>query len=118
MLAEALGASAQAVLMTPVITSGQNAVLWGAALKEHERRHARVGVRLTGRGLLADGTEFDLHTLDVSAGGMCIVADVRPSIGQKLVVYLELIGGLQGEIARLTPEGFGMSFRASLRKRV
>jgi hypothetical protein len=82
-----------------------------------ERRHARVAVSLKGRGLLADGTEFDLETTDVSAGGMCLVADVRPALGQKVVVYLELIGGLQGEVIRLTDNGFGMSFRATPRKR-
>lgn len=82
-----------------------------------ERRHMRVPARLKGRGLLADGTEFELETVDVSAGGMCIEAGVRPQLGQRIVVYLELIGGLQGEIVRLTPEGFGMSFRATVRKR-
>ncbi len=87
------------------------------ALVHCERRHARVAVRLAGRGLLADGAEFDLQTIDVSAGGMCLEAEVRPSLGQRLVVYLELIGGLQGEVVRLTEDGFGMSFRATLRKR-
>jgi hypothetical protein len=103
--------------MTPVITSGRRTNLSSAKLHEGGRRHARVAVQLKGRGLLKDGTEFELTTVDVSAGGMAIVADVRPLVGEKIVVYLELIGGLEGEVARVTPDGFGMSFRASLRKR-
>jgi hypothetical protein len=67
--------------------------------------------------MLADGTEFDCVTSDVSAGGMSIVADVKPSVGQRLVVYLELIGGLEGEVIRATNTGFGMTFNATLRKR-
>ncbi|MDB5642427.1 MAG: pilus assembly protein PilZ [Hyphomicrobiales bacterium] len=89
----------------------------GRRIEERERRHARVSISLKGRGLLADGTEFDVHTVDVSAGGMCLRADVRPKFGEKIVVYLEVIGGLEGEVARLTPDGFSMSFRATLRKR-
>jgi hypothetical protein len=74
-------------------------------------------VALRGRGMLSDGVEFELRTQDVSAGGMFILAEVRPKLGEKVVVYLELIGGLEGEILRVTPDGFGMSFRATLRKR-
>jgi hypothetical protein len=103
--------------MTPVLTMRHGASLWSRLHDEPERRHARVCVTLKGRGLLADGTEFELQTVDVSAGGMCILAAVRPKMGEKIVVYLELIGGLEGEVARLTPEGFGVSFRATLRKR-
>jgi hypothetical protein len=77
----------------------------------------RVNVSLKGRGLLADGVEFEVQTQDVSAGGMYLLASVRPRLGEKIVVYLELIGGLEGEVVRVSPEGFGMSFRASLRKR-
>jgi hypothetical protein len=84
---------------------------------EGARRHARVSVTLKGRGLLSDGTEFEVHTQDVSAGGMSLIADVKPQLGEKVVVYLEVIGGLEGEIARVTETGFSMSFRASLRKR-
>lgn len=103
--------------MTPIVSIRQGTALRHKTVDERDRRHARVEVRLEGRGLLSDGTEFRLHTTDVSAGGMCLVADVRPSTGEKVVVYLELIGGLEGEVARVTPDGFGMSFRASLRKR-
>lgn len=81
------------------------------------RRHARVNARLVGRGMLADGTEFDCETENVSAGGMAIVAAVRPAMGQRVVVYLELIGGLEGQVERTTPTGFAMTFQATARKR-
>jgi hypothetical protein len=103
--------------MTPVTTSRSGPALSSRRRDERERRHMRVNVSLKGRGLLADGLEFEVQTQDVSAGGMYLLASVRPRLGEKIVVYLELIGGLEGEVARVTPEGFGMSFRASLRKR-
>lgn len=81
------------------------------------RRHTRVVAILNGRGMLADGTEFDCKTENVSAGGMSILAPVRPAIGQRVVVYLELIGGLEGQVERLTPTGFAMTFNATVRKR-
>lgn len=103
--------------VNPATNSGQNLARRVRLGDENERRHARVSATLKGRGLLADGTEFELQTLDVSAGGMCLVADVRPKLGEKIIVYLELIGGLEGEVVRLTADGFGMSFRVTLRKR-
>ncbi|MBX9740039.1 MAG: PilZ domain-containing protein [Beijerinckiaceae bacterium] len=81
------------------------------------RRHTRVVAILSGRGMLADGTEFDCKTENLSAGGMSILAPVRPAIGQRVVVYLELIGGLEGQVERLTQTGFAMTFHATARKR-
>lgn len=103
--------------MTLVTNSRSHIVPRGERRGEGARRHARVNVHLRGRGLLADGAEFEVVTQDVSAGGMCLSANVKPKIGEKIVVYLEVIGGIEGEVARLTSDGFGVSFRASLRKR-
>ncbi|MDB5593866.1 MAG: pilus assembly protein PilZ [Hyphomicrobiales bacterium] len=82
-----------------------------------KRKHIRVGAKLAGNALLDDGLEFSCETTDVSAGGMALVARVSPRVGQRIVIYLELIGGLNGEVVRVSDLGFAVAFHATLRKR-
>jgi c-di-GMP-binding flagellar brake protein YcgR len=81
------------------------------------RRHARVKVSLLGRYMLTNRSEFPCQSIDMSLGGLLLTAPVKGRIGERVIVYLENIGRIEGEIARITVEGFAMSFRATTRKR-
>ncbi|MCU0885582.1 MAG: PilZ domain-containing protein [Beijerinckiaceae bacterium] len=81
------------------------------------RRHARVKVALLGRYMLSNRTEYPCQSVDMSVGGLAITAPVRGRIGERVIVYLEHIGRIEGDIARHTPEGFGMTVIATSRKR-
>jgi hypothetical protein len=81
------------------------------------RRFHRVPVALLGRYMLASRQEYPCQTTNISPGGLSVVAPVRGAVGERVVVYLEHIGRVEGEITRHTAEGFALSFAATPRKR-
>ena len=85
--------------------------------KAERRRHQRVAVALLGRYMLLDRREYPCQTLDVSPGGALLVAPVKGAVGERVVVYLEHLGRIEGEITRHIPTGFAISISAASRKR-
>jgi hypothetical protein len=81
------------------------------------RRHARVPVSLFGRYMLHSRREFPCVTVDMSPGGVRICAPVQGVMGERIVVYLDQVGRIEGQITRLLPDGFAMTVGATLRKR-
>lgn len=88
-----------------------------ATRNAERRRHQRVHVALLGRYMLSDRQEYPCQTVDVSPGGALLVAPVRGAIGERVVVYLENLGRVEGEITRHVPHGFAFSIAAASRKR-
>jgi hypothetical protein len=82
-----------------------------------KRRYARVGVALLGRYMLPDRQEYPCQTVNMSPGGALLVAPVRGRVGDRVVAYLEHLGRIEGEIARLTERGFAITIAATPRKR-
>ena len=83
-----------------------------ATRNAERRRHQRVHVALLGRYMLSDRQEYPCQTVDVSPGGALLVAPVRGAIGERVVVYLENLGRVEGEITRHVPHGFAFSIAA------
>ncbi|HEX8164220.1 MAG TPA: PilZ domain-containing protein [Beijerinckiaceae bacterium] len=81
------------------------------------RRHRRMKVALLGRYMLADRREYACQTTDMSPGGASLVAPVKGAVGERVVLYLEHVGRIEGEISRHTPHGFTVSIAATVRKR-
>jgi hypothetical protein len=81
------------------------------------RRHARVKVSLLGRYMLPNRMEYPCQSVDMSVGGVLITAPVRGAKGDRIIVYLEQVGRLEGDIVRVTPDGFAMTVIATSRKR-
>ena len=81
------------------------------------RRHHRVAVALLGRYMLPNRQEYPCQTVDMSPGGALLTAPVKAAIGDRVIVYLEHIGRIEGEIARHVPDGFAMTIAATVRKR-
>jgi c-di-GMP-binding flagellar brake protein YcgR len=81
------------------------------------RRHHRVRVALLGRYMLASRQEFPCQTVDMSPGGLNLVAPVRGLIGERIVVYLEHLGRIEGQIVRHTDLGVALAIGATIRKR-
>jgi len=86
-------------------------------LAEERRRHQRVKVNLLGRYMLADRREFPCQVVDMSPGGMAVVAPVAGAPGERIIAYVDHLGRLEGQIARLIDNGFAMTISASARKR-
>ena len=78
---------------------------------EERRRHQRVAVVLLGRYMLADRQEYPCQSMDMSPGGLALVAPVLGQIGERVVCYLEQIGRVEGTIAR-----YSEAFQAGLHR--
>jgi hypothetical protein len=87
------------------------------ALNEDRRRHQRVQVNLLGRYMLADRREFPCQVVNMSPGGMALIAPVAGAPGERVIAYVDHLGRLEGKIARLFENGFAMTIAATERKR-
>jgi PilZ domain len=86
-------------------------------LAEERRRHQRVKVDLLGRYMLADRREYPCQVINMSPGGMALVAPVIGNPGDRVIAYVDHLGRLEGKIARVIDNGFAMTVEATLRKR-
>ncbi|HZP21473.1 MAG TPA: PilZ domain-containing protein [Bauldia sp.] len=87
-------------------------------VRRHDRRrHQRVRVSLLGRFMLEDRHEYPCQTVDMSPGSAAIISPVTGRVGERVVVYVDHIGRIDGEIVRTFDGGFAMTINATLRKR-
>jgi len=96
--------------------------MFGSVARVHarpleRRRHQRVGVQLMGRYMLESRREYPCQTLNISPGGLALIAPVVGNLGERVVVYLDQLGRVEGTVARHFPNGFGIAFSATVRKR-
>ena len=90
-----------------------------------ERRgEVRVLVNLPGRYMLAskrnikgDRCEFACRIVNVSVDSMALAAPVPGPVGERVIVYSEMLGRLHGAITRLMTNGFVMSIAANAQTR-
>jgi len=87
------------------------------ALSEERRRFQRVRVNLLGRYMLADRREFPCQVVNMSPGGMAIIAPVGGAPGERIIAYVDHLGRLEGHVARPFQNGFAMTISATARKR-
>src|SRR5271154_6739062 len=87
------------------------------ALSEDRRRHQRVKVNLLGRYMLADRREFPCQVVNMSPGGIALIAPVAGAAGERVIAYVDHLGRLEGRIARIFQNGFAMTISATSRKR-
>lgn len=87
-------------------------------LKPREkRRFQRVNVSLLGRYMLANHKEYPCQVVNMSPGGVALIAPVAGEIGEAVVAYIDHIGRVEGTIARTIEGGFAISLKATTRKR-
>src|SRR5271169_2029647 len=87
------------------------------ALSQDRRRHQRVKVNLLGRYMLADRREFPCQVVNMSPGGMALIAPVAGKPGERVIAYVDHVGRLEGIVARQFENGFAMTVAATARKR-
>src|SRR5580658_10649636 len=86
-------------------------------LSEERRRFQRVRVDLLGRYMLPDRREFPCQVLNMSPGGMAVIAPVGGQPGDRVIAYVDHLGRLEGRVARVFENGFAMTISATPRKR-
>jgi hypothetical protein len=86
-------------------------------LSDERRRHQRVKVALLGRYMLSSRREYPCQTIDMSPGGLALIAPVPAQPGERVVAYLDHVGRVEGVMVRAIPNGFAMTVGATIRKR-
>lgn len=81
------------------------------------RRHQRVKVNILGRYMLEDRREYPCQIIDMSPGGMAVIAPVSGRVGERIVAYLDQMSRVEGKISRVFDGGFAVELRNSVRKR-
>lgn len=87
------------------------------ALEDERRRFRRVKVHLLGRFMLQNRQEYPCQVVNMSPGGMAVIAPVIGEQRERVVAYVDHIGRIEGRIMRLFPRGFAMTIEATSRKR-
>jgi hypothetical protein len=87
------------------------------SINEDRRRFQRVKVHLLGRYMLEDRREFPCQVINMSPGGLALLAQGIGSVGERVVAYLDHIGRVEGKITRIIDNGFAMTVSATPRKR-
>ena len=81
------------------------------------RRYRRLKVSLQGRLMSEDEREYPFEVIDMSAGGMALLAPVSCQVGERIVAYIDNLGRLEGTVARAFEGGFAVQINASVQKR-
>jgi hypothetical protein len=81
------------------------------------RRVTRYELSLPGRFMRSDKLDYPCRLTNISINGASMTSAARLTVGEKLVVYLMHLGGLEGRVVRIYPGGFAMEIDASQRKR-
>ena len=84
---------------------------------EERRRFQRVKVHLLGRYMLPDRREFPCQIINMSPGGLALLAPGIGNVGDRVIAYLDHIGRVEGKITRIIDNGIAMTIGATARKR-
>ena len=87
------------------------------SLSAERRRFQRVKVNLLGRYMLADRREFPCQVVNMSPGGMAVIAPVSGAPGERIIAYVDHLGRLEGHVARVFQNGFAMTISSTTCKR-
>jgi len=63
---------------------------------QERRRHQRVRVNLLGRYMLADRREFPCQVINMSPGGMALIAPEIGNVGERVIAYVDWQRGRAG----------------------
>jgi len=91
-----------------------------AATEEENRLHRRFSLPLSARYMRPDKTEHSCMVRDISVGGVSVTlsgpAD-SVAIGERVVLYVEHLGVLEGPVVQVSPHGFAFRLTATQHKR-
>ena len=88
-----------------------------ARIVPDRRRHKRYALALLGRFMRANKQEFPCRLNDISVGGASFMSPVEVDLGERIVAYLDEIGGIEGEVVRTFEGGFAIALRVTQHKR-
>jgi hypothetical protein len=84
---------------------------------QERRRFQRVRVNLLGRYMLSSQLEYPCQVINMSPGGLAVIAPVTGKPQERVIAYVDHVGRLEGIISRPLPNGFAMTITTTIRKR-
>ena len=76
------------------------------------RRHGRVDFVAKARVLDENGAENPALVINISAGGALLKSKEPPSIGEKVVLYIDNVGRFEGKVVRSSKHVFAVDYRS------
>jgi len=84
---------------------------------KNKRRYPRYALSLPGRFMRADKLDYPSRLVDISVESAAMTTPVPLHVGEKLIVYLMHLGGIEGTVICLFPGSFAMMISGTQRKR-
>lgn len=79
--------------------------------------YQRFALALLGRFMRANKQEYPCKLVDISVGGLAVRSPIAVDEGERIIVYLDCLGGLEGAVVRQVPDGFALRLTNSQHKR-
>ena len=86
-------------------------------LRRDRRQHFRVRISLIGRFMRENKKEYPCKLVNMSPGGVAMMAPIIADVGEKIIAYYDMLGRLEGTVVRVFEGGFGMQLSATSHKR-
>lgn len=96
-------------MLTPSLTT--------RPVAEDRRHFKRVKVDLLGRFMRESQDEYPCRIDNVSPGGIAVISAVEPRADERIILYADHIGRIEGSVVRLFAGGFALQIQATDRKR-
>ena len=81
-------------------------------LRQERRSQRRIRFRLQGRFLLPDGTEHPCEAVDATESVVAFFSETAPQLGDRIVVYVEQLGRLDGVVKHRKKDRFALALTA------
>jgi PilZ domain len=87
------------------------------ARAKEKRLHPRFELPLLGRFMRPNKQEYPCMVRNISIGGAALNSPVDVVVGERIVAYLDFLGGVEGTVVRTFDGGFAIKYSATLHKR-
>ncbi len=109
--------SGQALSKFSSLAGRPNRAVASEVQTKENRLHARFDLPLLGRFMRPNKQEYPCMVRNISVGGAALNSPVDVIVGERIVTYLDFIGGLEGSVVRTFEGGFAIKYSATLHKR-
>lgn len=79
--------------------------------QRQERIHNTVQVDLSARFMLQTGAEHVCRIIEMSTGGVRFATEIRPRLGERIIVYIVELGRFEGDVERHEESGFAIGLK-------
>ena len=90
-------------------------IFFAQARQPERRMQARRRADLDGRYMLSNRREYRCTVVNVSDGGLALVGPEKGRLGEKVIVYVDGLGRVAGEVIRHTDRGLALKLVGSSR---